>query len=68
MCDKDGLMTNGRVHLEKYQKKLIHDNYEMADGSSFLEIIEREQPDAIIGLSGVGKLFKEEHFKAMMKY
>ena len=40
----------------------------MPDGSSLLEVIKREKPDAIIGLSGVGGLFKEEHIKAMCEY
>jgi malic enzyme len=61
-------MTNQRPDLERYQKKLIHNDYQMSDGSSLLEVIEKEQPDAIIGLSGVGGLFREEHIRAMLKY
>ena len=40
----------------------------LPDGSSLLEVIEHEKPDVLIGLSGVGGLFKEEHVRAMTKY
>ena len=38
------------------------------EGADLLTVIERAQPDVLIGVCGFGGTFREEHIKAMCKY
>lgn len=68
LVDKDGLMTSSREGVESYQRQFTDARTDLPDGMSLLEVIKEVQPDILIGLSGVGGLFKEEHCRAMCEY
>eukprot|EP01104_Vermistella_antarctica_P017214 TRINITY_DN6068_c0_g2_i1.p1 TRINITY_DN6068_c0_g2~~TRINITY_DN6068_c0_g2_i1.p1 ORF type:complete len:658 (+),score=107.09 TRINITY_DN6068_c0_g2_i1:67-1974(+) len=70
MVDADGLITDARKTLDPGQ-----DSYARADGqlglhsgASLLEVIRAVKPTILLGLSGVGGMFKEEIVREMAKH
>lgn len=60
MVDAHGLITKERVKgVMPFQKKFADARQDMKDGLDLMRVIEEVKPDILIGLSGVGGLFKE---------
>ncbi|KAL0488109.1 malate dehydrogenase [Acrasis kona] len=68
LCDKDGLITSARKVLTREQTPFAQVRDDMEEGLSLYETVKRVKPTILLGISGIGGLFKEETIREMSKH
>ena len=68
MVDVNGLITKDRKDYLPFQEIFAHARDDLPDGMNLQRLIEKVKPDMLIGLTGVGGTFQEDHIRTMAKY
>lgn len=68
VLDKDGLITQARPNLTPEQVPFAIARSDMTDGLSLMETMKAVKPDILLGISGIGGLFKEELIREMCQH
>lgn len=68
VLDKDGLLTAARQTLTPEQVPFAKARTDSTDGLSLMETMKVVKPDILLGISGMGGLFKEELIREMCKH
>eukprot|EP00026_Physarum_polycephalum_P006125 Phypoly_transcript_06166.p1 GENE.Phypoly_transcript_06166~~Phypoly_transcript_06166.p1 ORF type:complete len:603 (+),score=84.99 Phypoly_transcript_06166:38-1810(+) len=68
LLDKDGLLGRMRANLSDNQLPFMRLEDEYPDKMSLTEVIKKVKPTILLGLSGVGGIFKEEDIREMTKH
>lgn len=68
VLDKDGLISAARAVLTPEQIPFAKARTDMPDGLSMMETMKQVKPDILLGISGIGGLFKEALILEMCKH